>query len=97
MPRKNNIPKGDPYFADQWKQQQARGEDKKQLERQKARREYDKKGIDRAGKDIDHKQALRAGGKSVAGNLKLRGIAANRGDNGHKPGEKAGKKRSTLV
>jgi hypothetical protein len=29
--------------------------------------------------------------------LRLRSIAANRGDNGHKPGEKAGKKRSTLV
>ena len=95
MPRKKNP--GPAYQHDQWLQQQARGEDKKQLERQKARREYDAAGIDRAGKDIDHKKALRSGGKTTAGNLKLRSVAANRGDNGHKPGEKAGKKRSTLV
>ena len=97
MPRKKNIPAGSEYFKDQWKQQQARGEDKKQLERQKARREYDKKGIDRAGKDIDHKKALRSGGKTTAGNLRLRSKTANRADNGHKPGEKAGVKRSTLA
>jgi len=97
MPRKKNIPAGSAYFKDQWAQQKARGEDDKQLERQKARREYDAAGIDRKGKDIDHKKALRSGGTTTAGNLKLRSIAANRGDNGHKPGEKAGKKRSTLV
>ena len=97
MPRKKNIPAGSAYFKDQYQQQIARGETEKQLERQKARAAYDKKGIDRAGKDIDHKKALRSGGKTTAGNTRLRSIAANRGDNGHKPGEKAGKKRSTLV
>ena len=95
MPRKKNP--GPSYQHDQWLQQQARGEDKKQLERQKARREYDAAGIDRKGKDIDHKQALAEGGKTEAGNLRLRSKTANRADNGHKKGEKAGKKRSTLV
>jgi len=96
MPRRKDIPKGDPYFHDQWLQQKARGEDKKQLERQKARRAYDKAGIDRKGKDIDHVKALAEGGKSTTGNLRLRSKTANRADNGHDKGEKAGKKRSKL-
>jgi len=62
--------------------QKASGETKDQLERQKARREYDKKGVDRSGKDIDHIQPLRAGGKTTAGNTRLRSKAANRADNG---------------
>ena len=52
-----------------------------QGERQKARRLYDKKGIDRAGKDIDHVKPLRKGGTSAPGNLRLRGKKANQGDN----------------
>jgi hypothetical protein len=52
-----------------------------QLERQRARRMYDKKGIDRAGKDIDHIKPLRKGGKSTSGNLRLRPKKANEGDN----------------
>ena len=62
--------------------QKASGETQDQLERQKARRQYDKKGVDRAGKDIDHIKPLRAGGKTTAGNLRLRGKTANRSDNG---------------
>jgi len=95
MPRKKNP--GPAYQHDQWLQQQARGEDKKQLERQKARREYDKAGIDRKGKHIDHIQALADGGKTAKGNLRLRAIGANEADNGHKKGERAGKKRSKLI
>jgi len=52
-----------------------------QGERQKARRAYDAKGIDRTGKDIDHIKPLRKGGKSVAGNLRLRAKSSNQGDN----------------
>jgi hypothetical protein len=52
-----------------------------QHERQKARRAYDKKGIDRAGKDIDHIRPLRKGGTSTPGNLRLRSKKANQGDN----------------
>jgi hypothetical protein len=52
-----------------------------QSERQRARKAYDKKGIDRTGKDIDHIKPLRAGGKSATGNLRLRAKKANQGDN----------------
>jgi len=64
-----------------YKLQKANGETKDQLERQKARQLYDKKGIDRKGKDIDHKVPLRKGGKTTAGNLRLRNRSANQGDN----------------
>lgn len=93
MPRKANIPKGDPYWKREWKLQKLRGEDKKQLERAKARREYDKAGIDRSGKQIDHIVPLAAGGTSAKSNLRLRSIRSNEADNGHNKGEKAGKKR----
>ena len=52
-----------------------------QSERQRARKMYDKKGINRSGKDIDHVKPLRAGGKSTPGNLRLRAKKANQGDN----------------
>ncbi len=52
-----------------------------QSERQRARKMYDKKGVNRAGKDIDHIKPLRAGGKSTTGNLRLRAKKANQGDN----------------
>ena len=62
--------------------QKASGETKDQIERQRARRAYDKAGINRAGKDIDHVKPLRAGGKSTMGNTRLRARRANRSDNG---------------
>jgi len=52
-----------------------------QHERQRARRMYDKMGIDRSGKDIDHIKPLRKGGKSTKGNLRLRAKSTNQGDN----------------
>jgi len=64
-----------------YKLQKKTGETQDQLERQKARREYDKKGVDRKGKDIDHITPLRKGGKTEPGNLKLRNKSANQGDN----------------
>jgi hypothetical protein len=82
MPRRKNIPKGSAYWKDQYSQQQRRGEDKDQIERQRARRMYDKEGIDRTGKDIDHVKPLRAGGKSSKGNLRLRNPSENKADNG---------------
>lgn len=92
MPRRKDIPAGDPYWKRKWRMQKASGENKDDAERAKARRAYDKAGIDRKGKDIDHKKAIAAGGKSTGGNLRLRDKSANQGDNGHSPGEKAGKK-----
>ena len=62
--------------------QKASGETDDQLERQRARRKYDKEGVDRSGKQIDHVKPLRAGGKSSTGNLRLRSPAANMADNG---------------
>ena len=62
--------------------QKASGETEDQLERQRARRKYDKAGIDRTGKNIDHVKPLRAGGKSTAGNMRLRDPSANKADNG---------------
>jgi hypothetical protein len=65
-----------------YKLQKASGETEDQIERQRARRAYDKAGINRAGKDIDHIKPLRAGGKSSTGNTRLRPRKANRADNG---------------
>lgn len=61
--------------------QKKSGETKDQLERQKARQLYDRKGINRSGKDIDHITPLRKGGKTKPGNLRLRNKSANQGDN----------------
>lgn len=66
-----------------YKLQKASGETTDQIERQRARRMYDKKGVDRTGKDIDHITPLRAGGKSTKGNLRLRSKRSNQSDNGH--------------
>jgi len=52
-----------------------------QGERQKARRLYDKMGVDRTGKQIDHVKPLRKGGTSAKGNLRLRSPKSNMGDN----------------
>jgi hypothetical protein len=57
------------------------GKDSAQSERQRARKMYDKLGIDRSGKDIDHIKPLRKGGTSTKGNLRLRSKSVNQGDN----------------
>ena len=67
--------------------QKKSGETEDQLERQRARRKYDKAGVDRAGRQIDHVKPLRAGGKSTTGNMRLRSPKANMADNG-KPARK---------
>jgi hypothetical protein len=66
-----------------YKLQKASGETADQIERQRARRMYDKEGVARAGKDIDHITPLRKGGKSVKGNMRLRNKRSNQADNGH--------------
>jgi hypothetical protein len=54
----------------------------KRSERNKARRIMEKKLGKNAisGKDIDHKKAMRNGGKTEVSNLRVRSISANRGD-----------------
>ena len=61
--------------------QKKRGDIAGFLERQKARRLFDKKKIDRSGKDIDHIKPIRKGGLTTAGNLRLRDKSKNKGDN----------------
>jgi len=61
--------------------QKQRGDVEGFLERQKARRLYDKKGIDRSGKDIDHVKPIRKGGKTTVENLRLRDKSKNKSDN----------------
>lgn len=80
MPRKKPTPAS--VWKKEYAQQKKRGDDKDQIERQRARRMYDKEGIDRAGKDIDHVNPIRSGGKSSKKNLRLRNPSENKADNG---------------
>lgn len=68
-------------YKHEYQLQKKRGDVKGFLERQKARRMYDKEGINRKGKDIDHKKAISKGGKSTKSNLRLRDRSANKRDN----------------
>lgn len=56
---------------------------KKRAERVKARRIMEKTGAATKGdgKDVDHITPLRGGGTSAKGNLRMRSVKANRGDN----------------
>ncbi len=90
MPYKN--PERDRKYAKEYEGQVARGEHADRMERQKARRALDKKGVARKGKDVSHTKALAKGGTNADG-YKLEAPSKNRARNGHKPGEKAGKKR----
>ena len=68
-------------FKREYELQKKRGDTEGQLERQRARRMYDKNGVARAGKDIDHLKPVSKGGKSNPQNLRLRDRSANRKDN----------------
>jgi len=50
------------------------------MERQKARRALDKKGVDRTGMDVSHKKALSKGGSNKDG-YKLESPSKNRARN----------------
>jgi hypothetical protein len=54
-------------YKKEYKQQVARGEHPDRMERQRARRSYDAKGINRKGKDIAHVKALSKGGSNSDG------------------------------
>jgi hypothetical protein len=68
-------------YKHEYQLQKKRGDVEGFLERQKARRLYDKKKIDRSGKDIDHINPIKNGGKTKPGNLRLRSRSANKSDN----------------
>ena len=69
-PKQKNKPVGSPEF-------EAR------MERQRARRAMDKKGVSRKGKDVSHVKALAKGGKNSDGYY-LESPSKNRARNGEK-------------
>ena len=54
-------------YRQEYKTQVARGEHEDRMERQRARRAFDKKGVNRSGKDVAHKVALSKGGSNKDG------------------------------
>ena len=51
-------------YKKEYEQQKKRGEHPNRMERQKARRALDKKGVNRKGKDVSHKKMLSKGGSN---------------------------------
>lgn len=54
-------------YKTEYKTQLARGEHDNRMERQRARRKLDAKGVDRTGKDVAHVKALSKGGLNKDG------------------------------
>jgi hypothetical protein len=54
-------------YAKEYKQEVARNEHPKRMERQRARRELDKEGVNRKGMDVSHVKALSKGGTNADG------------------------------
>ena len=54
-------------YKHEYEKQVARGEHADRMERQRARRALDKKGVSRAGKDVSHVKALAKGGSNSDG------------------------------
>lgn len=75
-------------YKHEYEMQKQRGEHEDRMERQRARRALDKKGVDRKGRDVSHVKALARGGTNDDG-YKLESPKANRSRNLHKKGEKA--------
>ena len=65
MPYKN---KSDRDAKHEWQLEKKRpGAHEARMERQRARRKLDAKGVDRTGKDVAHKKALSKGGSNKEG------------------------------
>jgi len=64
-------------YKKEYKQQKERGEHPNRMERQRARRKLDKKGVNRKGKDVAHKKALSKGGSNKDG-IRLESPSKNR-------------------
>lgn len=65
-------------YKHEWEMEQKRNEKPERAARARARYEYDAAGIDRSGKDIDHKKPLSKGGTNAKSNLRLRTPSENR-------------------
>ena len=70
------VNKSRPY-AKEYEQQKARSEHPNRMERQRARRKLDAKGVTRQGKDVAHVKALSKGGSNADG-IRLESPAKNR-------------------
>ena len=70
------VNKSRPY-AKEYEQQKSRGELPDRMERQRARRKLDAKGVDRSGKDVAHVKALSKGGSNKDG-VRLEAPSKNR-------------------
>ncbi len=64
-------------YKHEYEMQKKRGEHEDRMERQRARRELDKKGVSRKGKDVAHVKALSKGGSNGDG-YKLQAPSKNR-------------------
>ena len=89
------VNKPRPYKRE-YQQQKARGEHENRMERQRARRAIDKKGVDknkngkadqREGKDVSHNKPLSKGGTNKDG-YKIESRSKNRSRNYQKKGPK---------
>ena len=70
-------------YKREYELQKKRGEHEDRMERQRARRKYDKKGISRKGKDVSHNKMLSKGGSNKDG-TRLESPSKNRARNGRK-------------
>ena len=70
------VNKARPYKKE-YQQQLDRGEHENRMERQRARRKLDAKGINRKGKDVAHVKALSKGGSNADG-VRLESPSKNR-------------------
>ena len=64
-------------YKKEYTQQVERGEHENRMERQRARRKLDAKGVSRKGKDVAHVKALSKGGSNKDG-IKLQSPSKNR-------------------
>lgn len=64
-------------YKKEYEQQLERGEHENRMERQRARRSLDKKGVNRKGKDVAHVKALSKGGTNKDG-IRLEPPSKNR-------------------
>jgi len=74
-------------YKREYELQKKRGEHEDRMERQRARRAYDKKGISRKGKDVSHNKMLSKGGSNKDG-TRLESPSKNRARNGQKKKKK---------
>ena len=85
MPYKN--PQKDRDYKQEYENFLAKGGRAKQSERQRARRAWDAEHgrESRRGKALDHVKPIKDGGKSTAGNVRLKSFSANSARNFKKP------------